>query len=64
MLNHIIQKVKRIINLPNQIQSLETRLNDLETKAYSQEIQALLKLKFQEYHTSPPPPKNCPFLIK
>ncbi|WP_051424312.1 hypothetical protein [Aphanizomenon flos-aquae] len=54
MLNHIIQKVKRIINLPNQIQSLETRLNDLETKASSQEIQALLKLKFQEYHISPP----------
>ena len=50
MLNHSIQKVKRIINLPNQIQSLETRLNDLETKASSQEIQALLKLKFQEYH--------------
>jgi hypothetical protein len=54
MLNKIKQKIKNAIKLPDKILAIDSKLNHLETKASSQEIQTLLQLKYQEYCTNKP----------
>jgi hypothetical protein len=54
MLNKIKQTIKNAIKLPGKILAIDSKLNLLETKASSQEIQTLLQLKYQEYCTNKP----------
>ena len=49
MLNHIKQKIKTALKLPNRIEFVESKINELESKSSSQEVQILLKLRYREY---------------
>ncbi len=49
MLNHIKQKIKTALKLPNRIGFIESKINELESKSSSQEVQILLKLRYREY---------------
>ncbi len=49
MLRKLQQKIKTVLKLPNKIWLIESKIQELESKSSSQEVQTLLKLKYREY---------------